>query len=147
MSISPGSRIASPRSITSLSDPLPSPTPTIRSLSIRTMPGRTISPASMSSSPAAFSVSTAMSRSGEEPRAPLDHRFPYQLHPGRAAVGYPRLLPRLDRKRHHDQRLHNVHQRTCVLGQIVQWELVAVLDYIVHAGKCDVVERLHFRHR
>ena len=27
-----------------------------------------------------------------------DHRFPDQLHPGRPAVGDPRLLPRLDRE-------------------------------------------------
>ena len=33
----------------------------------------------------------------------LDHRFPDQLDPGRAAVGDPRLLPCLDRERHHHQ--------------------------------------------
>lgn len=57
MSISPGSRIWSPRSMTSPST-LP-PTPAIRSPSTRRMPGRTISPASTSSSPAALSVNTS----------------------------------------------------------------------------------------
>ena len=56
--VSPGSRISDPRSTTSSDGATGPPTAAIRSPSIRRIPGLTISPASMSTSPAAFNVST-----------------------------------------------------------------------------------------
>jgi len=84
MSISPGSRIMSPRSSTSPAAGPPSPA--MRSASTRTIPGRTISPASRSSSPAALSVSTV--------RQPLRVeneilRYVWQILTARAAASTP----------------------------------------------------------
>ena len=134
MSIRPGSRIASPRSISSPSG----------------VTADTDDPVAVDLQDAGPHDLTGVDveqPGGLERQHRLDHRLPDQLDPGRAAVGDARLLPRLDRKRHHDQRLHDVHEGPCVLGQVVQRELVAVGDHVVQAGERDVVERLHLGHR
>ena len=51
-------------------------------------------------------------------------------------------------KRHHHQRLHQVHQSLCVVGHLVQREpRVQVDHHVLEAAECGVVELLHLGHR
>ena len=87
MSIRPGSRIASPRSMTVALRAVAADADDPVVLDRGRSPGRTISPASTSSRPAALRVSTS-----------LDHRLLDQLDVGRTAVEHAWLLPHLDRE-------------------------------------------------
>src|SRR4029079_4698762 len=103
--------------------------PTIWSSSTRTVPGRTISPASTSSRPAALRVTAR----GDEPLArradTSDRRLLDELDIGGATVEHARLLPHLDGEAHHDDRLHQVHQGLCVVGHLVPGELRVQVDH------------------
>src|SRR6478736_787044 len=146
MSIRPGNKMESPRSMMSPSGS--PPTPTIRSPSMRTIPGRTISPASTSSRPAALRVTAR----GDEPLARRadnsDHRLLDELDIGGATVEHARLLPHLDGEAHHDDRLHQMHQGPCVVRHLVQGEARVQVDHhVLQATHPCVVEFLHLGHR
>src|SRR6476620_1959084 len=145
MSIRPGNKMESPRSMMSPSGS--PPTPTIRSPSILRMPGRMSSPASTSTRPAALRVSTD-ERLREEETAPLDHRLLDELDVSGAAVEHPWLLPDLDREAHHDDRLAQMHQCLCVLRHPLEREARIDVDHdVLEPCHASVVELLHLGHR
>jgi hypothetical protein len=58
-----------------------------------------------------------------------------------------RLAPRLDRERHHDQRVEQLEEPLGILGHVVERKLLAVHDRFLGAREERVVERLHLVHR
>ena len=74
-------------------------------------------------------------------------RLDQQVEVRGAGVGDVGLAPRLDRERHHDERVQQLQEPLRVLGHVVERELLAVRDRFLGAREERVVERLHLVHR
>ncbi len=61
------------------------------------------------------------------------HGFRQAVQPRGTGVRHPRLLPALDRERHHDHRVQQMHQVEDVVGHVVEGELVAEGDRLLRA--------------
>src|SRR5687768_10269146 len=138
MSMSPGSSVTSPRSTTTASSGTDEgPTATMRSSSTSTVPGSTYSPESTSSRRAARSN---VGCSGVRRRGTTsDGRFDDGVEHGRAAVGYARLAPHLDRERRGDERAAQPQEAAVLVGDAVHRHALEVLAHLLEPREHGVV--------
>src|SRR5262245_50046166 len=74
------------------------------------------------------------------------HRLQLELEGGSAGVRGVRLPPDLDGERHKDERVQELEQTVCVLGQVIERKFVQVGDRLLGSWKEGIVECLHLVH-